>query len=59
MRIDAIKASKCKNKTNIDDNIIELDDEFKGIINNPIFPFTGSRLASGLERRRDYDETMW
>ena len=58
MRIDAIKAAKNKNNVDINDSIIELDQEFADILNNPIFPLTGSRLTSGLQRRRDNDDTL-
>ena len=58
MRIDAIKAAKNKKTEEINDNVIELDEEFAGIMSNPIFPLTGSRLCSGLERRRNNDSTF-
>ena len=58
MRIDAIKAAKNKNNVDINDSIIELDQEFADILNNPIFPLTGSRLTSGLQRRRENDDTL-
>ena len=58
MRIDAIKAAKNKKTADINDNVIELDEEFAGIFQNPIFPLTGSRLCAGLERRRNHDNTF-
>ena len=43
LRIEAIKAAKCKTKADINDQTIVLDQEFSGILSNPIFPLTGSR----------------
>ena len=58
MRIEAIKAARTKNTADINDTVIEIDQEFAGIMNNPIFPLTGSRLTSALQRRRNNDDTI-
>ena len=44
-----------KNKTEADDTVIELADEFKNIFSNPIYPLgSGQRLLARLERRKNF-----
>ena len=45
MRVDAINRAKNRNR-NQEDEILELKEEFRNIISNPIFPLGMSRLIS-------------
>lgn len=51
LRTDAIQ--RAKNRGNPEEEEIELAQEFSQIINNPLFPLSGSRrLLSGLSSQR-------
>ena len=45
MRVDAINRAKNRNR-NQEDEILELKEEFRNIISNPIFPLGMSTLIS-------------